>query len=388
MLGMVIYGVLHLLIRKKSLPKEEIDDSTSKGDFLATILSDHPTPSVEIFLIIVGALSVGMAAAMYLHLPFLITAVTAGFLIANFHSHALFDSLKLANVMPIFNLMFFALIGSNIHLNSFFGGTLFQVGAYVLLRGAGKILGTKVGCYLTKQDRKISVCLPNLMLPQAGMAAVETMLVAAVLDGGQKIFDVTIPALIIFELGGAYLSERTLKKWKAWTGQEAAMEENLYATVTGEDLDFTNLIGPRIITNMKASNRNEAIFELASELQTRGMVTNTEVVTVPCLEREKLMSTAVGSGIALPHCRTGEVERCIAVCGLFADRSIPWDPQSSATINMVILLISPVANPERHLSALRAISHTLTTTNFRQGLIDAIKVDQIGDYLGNLESDK
>ena len=50
------------------------------------------------------------------------------------------------------------------------------------------------------------------------MAAVETILVATVLNDteGQRIFDTIIPALVIFELGGAWLSERTLIKWKNW----------------------------------------------------------------------------------------------------------------------------------------------------------------------------
>jgi len=64
-------------------------------DFLDNIFRETPTPSIEVLLIIVGFIAVGVGLGMSLHLPFLITAVVAGFCIANFHNPVLFDSLKI-----------------------------------------------------------------------------------------------------------------------------------------------------------------------------------------------------------------------------------------------------------------------------------------------------
>jgi len=212
-IGAAIFLILKAAIRKKVLPEEEVD---SKPNFLSMVSAEHPTPSVEILVVIMGIVAVGIAVAIEFELPFLITAVVAGFLVSNFHSHALFDSLKIENVMPLFNLMFFAIIGSSVRIESLSRESLLYVIGYIVLRSLGKLLGSWGGCVFTKQDLQITTCLPKLMLPQAGMAAVETILVATVLkqSGGMELFYTIIPALVIFELGGAWLSERTLIRGK------------------------------------------------------------------------------------------------------------------------------------------------------------------------------
>lgn len=219
LIGAGIFLVLKLTVKKR-LP----EDSQKPGaeSFLSTILSRSPTPSIEMLLIVFGVIAIGIAIAIHFHLPFLITAVVAGFLISNFHSHAIFDSLRIGNVMPMFNLLFFAIIGASVRIEGFTRESLGCVIGYLLLRLAGKLLGNWSGCKITRQDPKITSCLPRLMLPQAGMAAVEVILVAAMLKGhgGERIFNTIIPALVVFEVGGAFVSERTLLKWKSWTTRE------------------------------------------------------------------------------------------------------------------------------------------------------------------------
>ena len=217
LLGLIIFVLIFIFLRGRSSSDES---KTAKDDrFLSTFLSDHPTPSVEVLLFIIGVVSVGIAVSIHLDLPFLITAIFAGFLVANLHYHAIFDSLKIDNVMPIFNLLFFAIIGASIQLETFSWATIGLSLSYVVLRSAGKLVGNHLGTKYTGQDPMIVAFFPKLMLPQAGMAAVETILVATVLagSGGETIFNIIIPALVIFEVGGALLSERTLIKWKNWT---------------------------------------------------------------------------------------------------------------------------------------------------------------------------
>jgi Kef-type K+ transport system membrane component KefB len=217
-------------IRRKVdvIESDSEEEDPENKTFLSTILFNHQTPSVEVLLIIIGVVAVGSAFAIHLEAPFLISAVIAGYLIANYHHSAFFDSLKIDNVMTIFNLLFFGMIGVSIHIESFNRESLLYSLAYFVLRASGKLLGNWSGAKLTKQDPKIVATLPKLMLPQAGMAAVEIVLVAAVLNkgNGMLIFNTILPALVIFELGGAYITEKTLEKWKDYTvGEDKAFAD-------------------------------------------------------------------------------------------------------------------------------------------------------------------
>ncbi|MCD6497852.1 MAG: cation:proton antiporter [Deltaproteobacteria bacterium] len=375
-IGALIFLLLKVFIRKK-MPTE--DEVAAEPNFLSMVMSEHPTPSLEILVVITGIVAVGLAVAIEFNLPFLITAVVAGFLVSNFHSHALFDSLKIENVMPLFNLMFFAIIGSSVRVESLSSGVLVYVIGYLVFRTVGKLVGNWAGCRLTAQDPKITACLPKLMLPQAGMAAVETILVATVLkqSGGMKLFNTIIPALVVFELVGAWLSEKTLLKWKSWTvGEREALDA---PHVAGSGFSLHELIGQRICRLM-AQTRDDAIFELGTFCVSQRIIPEVGILTNPVREREKLASTAIGDGIALPHFRTGLLKRTVVVCGLL-QHPVDWNAPDHQPVDLVFLLISPEQYPEEHLEAIRAIGLALRKPDFRDGLTQAVADGTTAAYL-------
>lgn len=368
-IGVAIFIILKLTLKKR-LPEEEERISHVEKEFdsfLSTVLSDHPTPSVEVLLIMTGVIAIGIAGAMNFHLPFLITAVVAGFLIANFHSHAIFESMKIRNVMPVLNLFFFALIGANVQIETFSGETIIYVGAYVILRSTGKLVGNWIGCKSTGQDPKITAALPKLMLPQAGMAAVETILVATMLNdaAGTLIFNTIIPALVIFELGGAWLSEKTLMKWKHWTTGERD------ALIVGKGTDSTStMLDPYLegrVIEILAATRDQALFELSKQFVTKNIINDVQVVMQPLLEREKLATTAIGEGVALPHCRTAMVKRTV-VCAGICRTPIEWKSPDKKPVDLIFLIITPETDPEQHLAVLKIISKALFEGNLREYL--------------------
>jgi mannitol/fructose-specific phosphotransferase system IIA component (Ntr-type)/NhaP-type Na+/H+ or K+/H+ antiporter len=370
LIGTIIFLALKFTLKPK-LSEEE--DNDSDESFIVALLSKHSTPSVEVLLIIIGIISIGLSIAINFELPFLITAVVAGFLISNFHSHAIFDSLKIGNVMPIFNLLFFGIIGSSVRLETFSIDSLLFIIGYIVLRSTGKLAGNYIGCRITNQDPKITACLPKLMLPQAGMAAVETILVLSVLkgSGGEQIFNTIIPALVIFELGGAYLSEKTLIKWKTWiTGERDAMKSD--DKIKGAGQEFVRLVKNRAIP-MHATTKEQAVFELSRLIAAEKGIKDISIITNPILEREKLSSTSAGKGIAFPHCRSEFVDDVMIVCGVLDNIIIDWDAIDKIPIDLLFLIVSPKDQPEKHLQALRTISTLIGKQNMASDLRTAIR---------------
>ncbi len=375
-IGFLIFLVLKFSLRERK--PDVIDEELDNETFLATVLSEHPTPSVEILLLMVGIISVGISVAINFNLPFLITAVMAGFLISNFHNNAIFDSLKIENVMPIFNLMFFAIIGASVRLESFSKDTLWFVIGYVVLRSAGKLFGNWFGAKLTSQDPKIAATLPKLMLPQAGMAAVETILVATTLKGGDGllIFNTIIPALVVFELGGAYLSEKTLLQWKNYTvGEREAVQE------INEDNKYSlaSLLGDRVV-EMMATNQQEAIFELAQIMVKQHIINETNMITNSIAERERLSSTGIGNGIAIPHCRLSGIDKTYVAAGLLR-HPVDWNAPDGKPIELLFLILTPDGKPEEHLKSIRAIATAVRQHDLKTEFMKALRSVDLVDTL-------
>jgi len=380
-IGVVIYFVLKVMVKRIKLRKNEVPQYST---LLSTVLSEHPTPSVEVLLIMTGVVSVGIAVAISLDLPFLITAVTAGVLISNFHSHAIFDSLKIKNVMPIFNILFFAIIGSSVHIESFSTETIFYVMGYVFFRSSGKIFGTWFGCRVTGQDKKITACLPKLMLPHAGMAAVETIFVVTIFNSveSRTIFNTIFPALVIFELGGAWLSEKTLRKWKSWiVGEKDA--ERFDNKTARKGFSMFDLIKDRVV-EINAHDKNDAIIKCAEFFSFKKIVSDSTIVINSALERERLGSTGVGNGIAFPHCRTGVVDDVCVACVILKN-DVNWKSLDKKLVSLLFFVIAPEKKPEEHLKAVQTISYTLHTTDFTKDIVNAFESSEVESYLKSLE---
>ncbi|MDP8220579.1 MAG: cation:proton antiporter [Candidatus Stygibacter frigidus] len=375
LIGVIIFVILRLTIRERKPDEQEMEDDNS---FLSTVLSQHPTPSVEILLIVLAIVAIGIAIAIHFNLPFLITAVTAGFLIANLHNNAIFDSLKIENVMPIMNLMFFAIIGASVRLESFSKDTIIFVLGYVALRATGKIFGNWGGAKLTQQDPKITAALPKLMLPQAGMAAVETILVAAVFKtGGEDIFNTIIPALVIFELGGAYLSERTLTKWKNVSmGEREALSTK---PESYESEGLSALVQDRIVSLM-AVTRQESLFELAQLMVQKGIIHETSDVTTALMQREKLASTGIGNGVAIPHCRVPLVNKTTIACGVLK-HPVEWNSPDKKPVEILFLILTPEEFPQEHLRAISLIAAVIKKPDFSSDFKAAVQSRDKERYL-------
>lgn len=360
-----IFLVLKFAFRKRTVTEEseEVADIGEDRTFLSTVLFNNPTPSVEILLTIIGVVAIGSAWAIHIEAPFLIAAVIAGYLIANFHHSAFFDSLKLDNVMTIFNLLFFGMIGVSININSFNRESLMFTGAYFVLRTLGKLIGNWSGAKLTHQDPKIVATLPKLMLPQAGMAAVEIVLVASVLKQGNGvlIFNTILPALVAFELGGAYITEKTLEKWKDYSvGEKEAFE--ITPKSPDEIMDINTMLENRVY-QFGMKDKESILHRMVEYAAVQNILLDVHDVYRKVLEREQLGHVSNPSGVALPHIRLPYLERVYLLCAVLKTH-ITWNPEDEYQVHTVFLILTPANKPNLHIKALQSIGAFCRASDF------------------------
>ena len=319
----------------------------------------------------------GAGIAYYSHWPFLITATLAGFLVANFHSHAIFDSLKIDHITPVLNLGFFALIGANISLGTLSDGILWYVGLYIATRMVGKVFGTWIGCKITKEERKITACLPSLMLPQAGVAAVEAVYASALL-GNPRLSATILPAIVFFEVVGVFLVDRGLKHWRSWVPDEeremaAPPIDCAVCESAGRLLAY--LDPENIKIDLLGTTKKEIIEELVDHVRS---TTEEHIDRVQALqligEREQLAPTGLGNGIAIPHCRLLALELPIVALGR-CDSGIDYGGVGDGKCDLFLLMLTPTRKPGEHLRLLSASSRVFS----RGDVVDRIRYARTSD---------
>ncbi len=130
-----------------------------------------------------------------------------------------------------------------------------------------------------------------------------------------------------------------------------------------------------IILGLHASSKKQLLQELAERTEALFHV-NKRLVFETLLERERLGSTGVGNGVAIPH---GKLEGLDRVVGIFAALNGPvdFDAIDDRRVDLVFLLLAPEGAGADHLRALAKVSRLLRDRNHCAKLRSAESVDAL-----------
>ncbi len=123
-------------------------------------------------------------------------------------------------------------------------------------------------------------------------------------------------------------------------------------------MELTDLLdGQCIIANLRATSKKQALQELARRAADVTGLEERKIFSV-LMDRERLGTTGVGSGIAIPHGKLPELER---LYGIFARLEKPVDFQSidDRPVDLIFVLLAPEGAGADHLKALARVSRLL-----------------------------
>jgi nitrogen PTS system EIIA component len=141
-------------------------------------------------------------------------------------------------------------------------------------------------------------------------------------------------------------------------------------------MTLTDLVAPSaIIPALRVNAKKQAIQELsarAAELTGQ----NEKAILEILLQREKLGSTAVGNGVAIPH---GKLPKLGRLFGLFArlERPIDFEALDSQPVDLIFLLLAPEAAGADHLKALARVARLLRDREIARKLRESSDMDAL-----------
>jgi nitrogen PTS system EIIA component len=128
--------------------------------------------------------------------------------------------------------------------------------------------------------------------------------------------------------------------------------------------------------DLKGASKDEAISELVQLLASTGALNDTESALQALQEREKMGSTGIGHGIAIPHAKSEGVDRILAAYG-YSKAGIDFNAIDNQPVHIVFLLIAPPDCAGAHIKALARISRFLKNEESRKELASAGKAEDV-----------
>ncbi len=127
------------------------------------------------------------------------------------------------------------------------------------------------------------------------------------------------------------------------------------------------LVGGACLIDLKARTKKEAVRELAEALANSVEGLDGPELIQLLLERERLGSTAMGDGIAIPHARIESLDRLLAGFGRSRE-GVDFDSLDGKPTHIFFLLVAPGREGSAHLLTLARLSRFLTNPAFRDKL--------------------
>ena len=144
-----------------------------------------------------------------------------------------------------------------------------------------------------------------------------------------------------------------------------------------------------IVPELKAGDRDSAIEELVSALEKAGRLgkENSKNIVKAMIKRENEASTGMGKGVAVPHVKHKAVKEVVAVIGK-SSAGIDFSALDKLPVYSIILLVSPLDEPDMHLQAMENVFRNLQQEKFRKWLRQSQAAEEIKELLkdadGNL----
>ncbi len=141
-------------------------------------------------------------------------------------------------------------------------------------------------------------------------------------------------------------------------------------------MEIFQLLSPDgVIANLKANSKKQALQELSARAA-RITGQHERVIFDTLLERERLGTTGVGNGIAIPHGRLPGLDK---LYGLFArvERPVDFDSIDEMPVDLIFLLLAPESAGADHLKALARVSRLLRDKSVCEKLRGAESADAL-----------
>ena len=135
------------------------------------------------------------------------------------------------------------------------------------------------------------------------------------------------------------------------------------------------------IPKLKAKKKDTVLKEMVEKVCASGIVRDADPLLEMLRSRERLGSTGIGRGVAVPHGRSLAVPRLVAVLGLLS-RGIEWDAVDGEPVRVVFLILAPpLEQSSRYLPFLGRIVETVSDDQRRDQLTGITTYEQFQEII-------
>lgn len=139
---------------------------------------------------------------------------------------------------------------------------------------------------------------------------------------------------------------------------------------------FTLLEVQTVYSNLEVKNKKQVINAMIDLLEPKMDAVTLKSVREAVFERESVMSTGVGKGLAIPHCKTTAVDQNYAAFAKL-NKPLNFDSIDGEPVQIIFLLVGPDTKQSHHIKLLSRISRLMNSASFMDTILKAETAESI-----------
>jgi fructose-specific phosphotransferase system IIA component len=145
------------------------------------------------------------------------------------------------------------------------------------------------------------------------------------------------------------------------------------------------LSNEQVFLDVNVSNKDELFRFIVQKLAALALITDQEQVYQELLERENLVTTGIGDGLAIPHVKSLAVVKPVALV-IRLNKAIDYQAIDNQLVDLVVMIANTNDNDSEHLRILSVLASTLVDRNKKQTILTTNNSEEIVELLSELNN--
>jgi PTS system nitrogen regulatory IIA component len=131
---------------------------------------------------------------------------------------------------------------------------------------------------------------------------------------------------------------------------------------------LTNFLKPELVYFIDCETRDEAIKLMSDELAKQGKIQDSNEYYNAILDREKIVSTGIGMGVAIPHAKLTSVEDFFIAIGVLT-QGVQWNALDGGTVRLIFMIGGPDDKQTAYLQILSSLTMAIKDEERRKKIL-------------------
>lgn len=133
-------------------------------------------------------------------------------------------------------------------------------------------------------------------------------------------------------------------------------------------MHFSRYMEPRLVVLLNTATRDETLHQLVHHIYEAGKISDEEIFFNAIFEREKIVSTGIGMGVAIPHAKLPSYDHFFIALAVL-QKPVEWQALDGAPVRIVFMIGGPDDKQTEYLQILSSLTQTIKNDEIRKRIL-------------------